>query len=144
MADRVPWGITKRIRGVLFRSSRANVDTYGDVESRSTDELLSIVRNEAHRIEKLVYNGIFVAKRDELEQKRERIATIQGLLHERGVPSLKPTLAWPMEIHDAFSDLEAGPIGPRSRPAEVFAPQRAEEMLNLFRGRRSCRVWAED
>jgi len=92
----------------------------------------------------LVYNGIFVAKRDELEQQRERIATIQGLLHERGVPSLKQTLAWPTEIHDPFSDLEAGPIGPRSCPAEVLAPQRAEEMLNLFRGRRSCRVWAED
>lgn len=47
MADTVLWGIAERVRGVLFRRSRANVDTYDDVESRSTDEVIAIVRHEA-------------------------------------------------------------------------------------------------
>lgn len=118
-------------------------DAYEGLDRRSDQELMAIVRHEAHRIEKSMYNDIFDSKRAAYEAKRDRVLRCFGLLESRGInPAAEPTLRWAGEIIDSFDSLDDF-ISKNSRAAAEYTPGKAPEFAALVRLRRSCRVWAE-
>ena len=48
---------------------------YKDLSSLSNQQLLSLMRHEAHRIEKSVYNNIFVPKHNYFQDLRKKLMT---------------------------------------------------------------------
>ncbi|HEY6560047.1 MAG TPA: nitroreductase family protein [Polyangiaceae bacterium] len=112
--------------------------------ARSNDELLSLMRHEAHRIEKAVYNRILQRKLPEYRAKRERLAEIYRLLSDRSYPGDDPTLLWSKRIYDAFDHLEQDFIQAESRAPGEFNPNDADQFIEFLRNRRSARVWADE
>ena len=128
----------------LFRKrpGRNDLGSYDELEDLTTGQLLALMRHEAHRIEKAIYNDILQEKHPVYLTKWERVGKIQVLLTVRGVPATEPTVAWAKEIHDHFEDLEASFIRPRSEPAPPSEPEAIEAFLDFLKARRSVRVWA--
>lgn len=139
--------LVKKIPGVVpaWRKYRQmmipQLDQYSDLNRRSTEELFSIMRHEAHRIEKSMYNDIFLSKHDDYVAKRDRIVEALAILDERGIDtSQEPTIQWVREILEHFDQLEVF-IEKNSRAPAEYAPENAPEFVAFVRRRRSCRVW---
>ncbi|MEM8739289.1 MAG: nitroreductase family protein [Planctomycetota bacterium] len=120
------------------------IDTYDDLPSRTESQILSIIRHEAHRIEKSMYNHIFEKKRHIYEVKKKRVVDSFRELESRGFDLHEDqTVLWAMQIIDSFDDLDQF-IDAGSTPAKPFAPENAEAFVEFVRQRRSVRVWADD
>jgi nitroreductase len=115
-----------------------------DLTTLSTEELLGLMRHEAHRIEKSIYNDILEKKRPEYERKRDRLRVIFGILEDRRFDLGDPTVRWAREIAEAFDSLSQDFIAPRSSAPAPFTPEAAAPLVELFQRRRSCRVWAQE
>ncbi len=137
---RVPKPIRRTVARLLGRKTQPSTS---DLASRSTDELLSLMRHEAHRIEKSIYNDILAAKHRIYHEKKVRIDAIHAILGERGYPADDPSVAWSRAISAAFEDLEEGFIRKHSLRAPTFDPDAADEFIAFLRARRSVRVWAK-
>ena len=119
-------------------------DAYNDLNSRTNDQLMAIMRHEAHRIEKSIYNNIFESKHQDYVGKRDRIMECFSILESRGCDvSQEPTIVWVQEIIDSFDKLPDF-IDRNSTPAADYDPQKAQEIVDLVRTRRSVRVWNEE
>ncbi len=114
-----------------------------DLRQLSTEELLSLMRHESHRIEKAVYNDILASKNDVYRAKRDRLSSIYVELDRRGIPADEATIVWSRQIYDAFDDLDETFIQPNSTPLPTPDPSRADAFVNLVSARRSVRVWAD-
>jgi nitroreductase len=114
------------------------------LDSLSDDELLALMRHEAHRVEKAVYNRYLETKREDYVKKHARVGKILDLLRERGVAGDEPTVQWARRIFEGFEDLETRFVKAHSRAPEDFDRRRAEEFVELVRQRRSSRVWHEE
>ena len=75
----------------IFRKKSSSINK---LLKLSTDELLALMRHETHKIEKAVYNDIFVSKKETFQRKRERLALIYKILEARGFPENEPTVKW--------------------------------------------------
>ena len=121
-----------------------DLHNYGALQGLETARLLALMRHEAHRIEKTIYNNILEKKYDIYLEKRVRIGHIIEILKERGVSVEEPTVAWAQQIHDAFDNLNESFIKPNSLPPRPFEPQRVLEFVDFARARRSVRVWSDE
>lgn len=133
LKDLLPWN-----RGARDPSSVRNLD------SLSTRQLLALMRHEAHRIEKTIYNDILEKHYKRYRRKWERVGEIFTILEKRGVPKDEVTVVWAREIYDAFDDLRHDFIEPNSAPPEPFVVEKVGGFVDLVRSRRSVRVWAEE
>ena len=117
-----------------------------DLSRLSSDELLSLMRHESHRIEKAAYNKLLLntSKVKNYQEKRERLGKIYQILEERGYTTNEPTIAWSRQIYDTFDTLEANFILKYSQQAHDFDPTLVKPFINFLRERRSVRVWAEE
>ncbi len=115
-----------------------------DLSEKSTVELLALMRHESHRIEKAVYNDLLEKKHDDYRERQDRVLRIHSILTERGVRDDEPTWVWSREIVSAFDNLEKDYVVPRATEPLPFDAARSEELLELFRSRRSVRVWNEE
>jgi nitroreductase len=129
----------RRIR----RQAPENVSRVDDLHSLSTDQLLALMRHEAHRIEKTIYNDILEKKFPIYQRKWVRVGEILELLRSRGLPADEPTMAWARDIHQAFDALDDRFIKPRSTPGEPIDDGAVGRFVELVKRRRSVRVWAE-
>ena len=109
--------IKKRLKGT------SDLSRVGDLEKLSTDQLMALMRHEAHRIEKTIYNDILEEKYPVYREKWERVQRIHEILQARGVPRDEPTVSWARDICGAFDDLEEKFIKPRSAPAPELEPE---------------------
>jgi nitroreductase len=114
-----------------------------NLEALSTEQLLALMRHEAHRIEKTIYNDILETNYQRYRRKWERVGEIFPILRSRGVPEDEATVAWAREIYDAFDDLEHAFIQPNSEAPRPFVKEQVEDFVELVRSRRSVRVWAD-
>lgn len=127
-----------------LKSKLGGVDDYVNLKGRSDDELLSVVRHEAHRIEKSIYNDNFASKKEIYEKKRDTIEDCFRILRERSFDlSADPTAVWAQDLIASFNDLETYVLS-NSREAAQYRPERAAAFASFARSRRSCRVWADD
>lgn len=145
-----PKELLKKIPGAtalnrLLKNAGPKVDDYTDLNHRSVEELLSIMRHESHRIEKACYNNLLVCKASQYETRHARLKAIYAILEKRGYSiSEDPTVAWSKKICDCFSELEKDFIEPNRGTPQPFQPEQAEPFTAFLRGRRSVRVWAEE
>lgn len=114
------------------------------LRERSTDELLSLMRHESHRIEKAVYNDILESKAETYRTKLSRVRRIHKILAERGVREDEPTVEWSRQIAVAFDNLAADFIEPNSTRPSTLEPGAGEDFVSFVRSRRSARVWSDD
>lgn len=142
--------LKERLKGIpgllaLYRALRgrkAPPDPMTVFSRLSTDELLSLIRHDAHRIEKSIYNDIFEAKRSYYLGRRRNIEVIHEILRRRNVSLAEPSTAWTKQIHDSFESLKETFIEPNSTQPFPFDPAEAEPFVRFLRARRSARVWA--
>jgi len=134
----VKWAAGKLFGRYLLPTSRR------DLEKLSTDELLSLMRHETHRIEKAVYNDLLITKHLLFEEKRDRLDRIFRILQKQGVSQEEPTVAWARLVHDGFDSLREKYIEPGSTPPPAFKPEAAGDFLRFLKTRRSVRVWADE
>ncbi|ELF6473811.1 nitroreductase family protein [Vibrio vulnificus] len=116
---------------------------YASLELLSEPELLSLMRHEAHRIEKSMYNDIFESKHGYYLEKAKRLDCIFDIFESRALYETEPTVLWAKEIREAFSDLESSFITPNSRKSKDFDQSKLTEFANHIKDRRSVRVWAD-
>lgn len=111
----------------------------------SDEELLTIVRHEAHRIEKAVYNEILSEKRDYYEEKSDRIENcVKILVNERDFPIDHPIISWAIEIQSLVQDRESTLISEKSSAAPEVNLTELDEFVEFVKNRRSTRVWSDD
>jgi len=134
----VKWAAGKLFGRYLLPTSRH------DLEKLSTDELLSLMRHETHRIEKAVYNDLLITKHLLFEEKRDRLDQIFRILKARGLSPDEPTVAWARMVHDGFDSLQEKFINPGSTPPPDFEPEASGPFLRFLEARRSVRVWADE
>lgn len=116
--------------------------TYDDLAKLSNQELLSLMRHEAHRIEKTIYNDIFQEKYQIYQTKWQNLSRIYQILDSRNYPQDEPTIVWSKEIYHAFNNLEQDFIHKNSLAPAQFDPSLAEPFVDFVRARRSVRVWS--
>lgn len=121
----------------------SDLRNYGELDGLETEQLLALMRHEAHRIEKTIYNDIFEAKYEAYRAKWVRVGKIIQIVKARGVPDDEPTLVWAQQIYDAFDDLNVQFIEPNSTPPADFRPEAVAEFVDFVHARRSVRVWAD-
>jgi nitroreductase len=115
-----------------------------DLRTLSNVQLLSLMRHEAHRIEKSVYNDIKERKAAVYRGKRDRVVEILAILKSRDVSLHEATVQWASEIVERYDRLEEDFILARRSEPRPFRPEAAAPFLDLVHSRRSCRVWAEE
>ena len=118
--------------------------TYDALSKLSNQELLSLMRHESHRIEKTIYNDIFLDKYPIYRAKWQNLSLIYQILDKRNYPSDEPTIIWSKEIYHNFKDLEQGFIYKNSLSPTKFDPDMAAPFVDFVRARRSVRVWSEE
>ena len=133
-----------RLFAHLAKKPRGDLGSTSDLQSLASEQLMALMRHEAHRIEKSIYNDIFRTKYAIYHGKWERLASIFAILEERGIDANEPTVLWAKQIAVAFEQLEEQFIRPNSRPAEPYVPTRVDEFQRLVATRRSVRVWAAE
>lgn len=116
----------------------------GDLDTLSNEQLMALMRHEAHRIEKTIYNDILEKKYPVYRQKWVRVGEILGLLERRQVSMDEPTIAWARQIHVAFDDLPKQFIQPNSSPAQSIDNDAVDGFVDFVRARRSVRVWSDE
>ncbi|WMN87499.1 nitroreductase family protein [Vibrio parahaemolyticus] len=114
------------------------------LEKLSDSELLSLMRHEAHRIEKSMYNEIFELKYGYYLEKAKRLDCIFDVFKSRDLFKSEPTVIWAKEIRDSFSSLEENFISPNSSESKTFEKSQLTEFSEQIKGRRSVRVWADE
>lgn len=140
--------ILKRIPGAVrfhrwWFANGYEFNPYKDLSRLSNQQLLSLMRHESHRIEKGVYNNIFVSKQNYFQHLRKKLGQLYQLLEERGYSMDEPTIIWSKKIYSAFDNLEKDFILTNSKPPPEFNPNAAQPFVEFVRARRSVRVWAE-
>lgn len=115
-----------------------------DLNELPSAKLLAMVRHDAHRIEKSIYNHILLKNLHAYEQKRQGILDIIDILTTRGVSGNEPTLSWAKRICDHFHNLQAGFIQPNSTTAPALNESSIPEFIDLLQARRSVRVWHDE
>lgn len=115
---------------------------HGHLVRLSDQELLGLIRHEAHRLEKSVYNNILHAKRDYYDRKYQMIKTITEMLIQRNPEYINhSTIVWSQRIISAYPDILESYVAPFSRAVtkeHVYGIDTLEELMTT---RRSCRVW---
>ncbi|KAA1258794.1 malonic semialdehyde reductase [Rubripirellula obstinata] len=133
----------KKLHATL-KARLGGVDDYLNLDGRSSDELLSVVRHEAHRIEKSIYNDNFESKKEVYEKKRDTIEDCFKILRQRDFDlGEDPTAVWAENLIASFNNLENYVLD-HSREAAQYRPERAAAFAAFARSRRSCRVWADE
>ena len=119
---------------------------YKPVDDRALpdDKLMSLMRHEAHRIEKTIYNDILESKYDIYQEKKFRVDQIIKILISRGYEQSHPVIDWAFKISNSFDDLEASFISVYSKTPEPLQLSKASEFSEFLQRRRSVRVWAEN
>lgn len=131
----------KRDPNELYRYS--SVPPYKLISDLSNEEMLSLMRHEAHRIEKSIYNGIFEAKFQMYNEKAKRVQEIYKELKQRNSEECEPTLIWAKQILDAFDDLKTDFIEPNSKASSFYELEKATGYVDFVKERRSVRVWSD-
>ncbi len=133
--------IFNRLRLLKSRFVARNMFSSRQLNGWGTSRLLGVMRNDAHRIEKSVYNNRMVDRADYYRNRRDHVLEILEILRRRGQDMSEPTVQWAHMICTHFDDLEESFINRfKSAPAE-YLPGRANEFIELVRTRRSTRVW---
>ena len=114
------------------------------LESLPTDKLLSLMRHEAHRIEKSFYNGTAEKYPVAYDDKCVSINHIIDIVGERD-PSIRndPTVVWAKDICDSYHDFEKLFIREHSLAPYKHNQEMADNLAESLRNRRSCRVWSD-
>ncbi|WP_418281967.1 nitroreductase family protein [Halorubrum sp. DTA98] len=113
------------------------------LQQLSTDELLSILKHECHRIEKSIYNEIKEEKSEYYAEKKKRSEKVLELLESRE-HNQKEVISWATEILKKYDNLDEEFIKKKRREPDQLDWGAAEDTLQLVKSRRSVRVWADD
>lgn len=127
----------------LLRAWRDYRYTQIDDIELSDEKLMSLMRHEAHRIEKTIYNDILDSKYEIYKEKKNRVERIIKILVDRGYQLTHPVIDWAAKICDSFDDLQASFISVYSKKPEPLQLSKASEFGEFVQSRRSVRVWAE-
>jgi nitroreductase len=112
-------------------------------DNKSTQEILSIAKHEAHRIEKACYAGYL--KSDKLEsykKSHKNLAKILDILNKRGIPSNRNDIIWLNKICDSFHNIESF-LKKESLPPPVFDRLKLASYISIAKSRRSVRSWSK-
>lgn len=136
--------------GIIRRMPLENSQKYSSfypyhrLEKLSDSELLSLMRHEAHRIEKSIYNNIFQLKYSVYLEKARRLDYIFTILESRHSYFSEPTLNWAKDIRASFDNLESDFIIPNSGESKPFSKLSLIDYCRQAKERRSIRVWADN
>jgi nitroreductase len=114
---------------------------YLAIKKLTDDELLSLMRHEAHRIEKSTYNDIFKTKYGMYLEKAKRLDCIFFTFKQRNKFATESTVLWAKKIRASFENLYDGFISPNSSKAKEYSFTKLESFANQISERRSIRVW---
>ncbi|RYU65236.1 hypothetical protein ERW51_16095 [Aliivibrio finisterrensis] len=117
---------------------------YVAIDKLSDNELLSLMRHEAHRIEKSIYNDIFEKKYEVYFEKAKRLDSIFAVFDERNIFSSDNTVAWAKDIRSSFDNLLDGFIQPNSSKTNDYNFSLMDNYLSHTKSRRSVRVWKNE
>ncbi|MBG9990002.1 nitroreductase family protein [Pseudoalteromonas sp. NZS37] len=117
---------------------------YMPLSNLSDDELLSLMRHEAHRIEKSTYNNIFKAKYSMYLEKAKRLDCIFLIFEKRNRFTTENTVLWAKKIRISFEDLYEGFISPNSSDAREYNFTHLDSFSKQISTRRSVRVWSKE
>ncbi|PLW99341.1 MAG: hypothetical protein C0593_03440 [Marinilabiliales bacterium] len=110
----------------------------------SDQELLGLMRHEAHRVEKSVYNNILDKKRAYYDQKYQLINQITSILLKRDTKYADhPSIIWAGKINLAYPDIEKNFVNTYSSESGVNDDFIKINPEDYFFTRRSCRVWSK-
>lgn len=137
-------GLNRVVRWIRRAPPSPDPSRVQDLDSLGTEQLLALMRHEAHRIEKTIYNDTLEKKYPIYERKWVRVGRILELLERRGVRGDEPTVVWARQVHAAFDDLPGKFIRPGSTPGRPMDLPAVNRFLELVRTRRSVRVWADE
>jgi len=117
---------------------------YLSIEKLSSGVLLSLMRHEAHRIEKSIYNDIFYSKNAMYLEKAKRLDCIFSVFEKKNLFMDEPTVLWAKKIRASFNELYEGFIVPNSSKAKGFNIELLEDYSRQIKNRRSVRVWGAE
>lgn len=111
---------------------------------KSNSELMSLLRHEAHRIEKSQYNNVFDKYKTAYEHKCQLIIKIIAILSGRdGKYDTDPSVLWALDIVNSFDDITQLFIEQNSKSGYERGVS-YDTLYRLFDNRRSCRVWSDE
>ena len=112
-------------------------------EKASTDELFSIAKHEAHRIEKAFYAGYLNSEKiNSYNKSNENVREIIEILYSRDVRIDRKDFKWLQNITDSFHSL-GNYLNTNALPVKMFEKHKLIEFLNFAKTRRSTRSWKE-
>lgn len=123
--------------------SRNRPDDARALNALSTDELLSLVLHNCHRIEKSYYNGYFTAKLPYYTNLRDKVLRALNELQRRGV-ELGDIGLWARAIVHHYKQLQDHFIKRLRKPPGTLNLNVIDEYISQAASRRSCRVWAAE
>lgn len=122
----------------------SSVYPYQALDKLSNCELLSLMRHEAHRIEKSIYNTIFLKHYKMYLLKAKRLDYIFFIFEKRNKFSTENSLIWAKQIRSSFDNLYCEFILPNSLEAKEFDFTKLEDFSKKVSSRRSIRVWKQE
>ncbi|MBX2997543.1 MAG: nitroreductase family protein [Caldilineaceae bacterium] len=133
--------IARKIISLIYK--KPNYFDANFLNTLSSDEVYSLVLHDCHRIEKAHYNDIFNDKKDYYDRLLCRVQTNLAILEKRqALPNgSSPSTQWIQRIVQEYDSLETSFIQPMSLERRAFDVVKVKDSLDLFRQRRSCRVW---
>jgi len=113
------------------------------IDNLSDGEILGIIRHEAHRIEKAIYNDIISEKEKKYKLKKERVENSIKVLEKRGYSTEKPTLSWARKVISLNNGNKDFIENNRSTPPKMD-PSKLDSYIDFVSERRSTRVWKNE
>lgn len=114
-----------------------------DFNKLDSDQLRSVIRHEAHRVEKSYYNNIFLKKKSVYLEKVENIKSLERRLLKKNTKLVScPDVRWAKDIAENAESLDENFINktqvkPSSHQLSI------ENIQAVFENRRSAREWSD-
>ena len=131
---------------VIRKYGLHKIKNYNNLDFRkcSTQEILSVAKHDAHRIEKAFYAGYFrTTKLSSYHNSYQNITRALDELKNRNITESQPDLLWIEEIRDYFFNMQEY-VDSKKSDTPSYQPEKLDEFILKSRSRRSTRTWAID
>lgn len=125
------------------RPNRYLYSLSNDVTTMSSEELLALMRHEAHRIEKAAYSNLLGTRSSYYIKCRTRIFDAYDELNRRG-QAADPTSVWAWNIAVEYEEITARLVPNNTEPEACFDDWAGNKFVDFVSKRRSIRLWANE
>jgi len=140
-----PWKWKLQNSGTLRKLGLHECKNYSDVIQTSSDvqEILSIAKHEAHRLEKAFYAGYYdnPEKLKSYQRSHRNLGQAIETLTKTWPDQGRPDIAWLKHVHASFTEMDQFLSEGRGEDL-TFIPEKIREYEAFAKTRRSTRTWA--